>query len=49
MQGHLRLVILPIVYNAMSQKAGLRNSPLFRALHRCAEAAPPLVNRGSLS
>ncbi|GAB4823527.1 hypothetical protein N2152v2_010573 [Parachlorella kessleri] len=33
-QGHLRLVILPIVYNAMSQKAGLRNSPLFRALHR---------------
>lgn len=31
-QGHLRLVLLPIVYNAMALKEQLRQLPLFRAL-----------------
>ena len=31
-QGHLRLVLLPIVYNAMAQKRNLRSLPLFIAL-----------------
>jgi hypothetical protein len=31
--GHLRLVLLPIVYNAMSQKSELRTSVLFKRLH----------------
>lgn len=31
-QGHLRLVLATIVYNAMAQKACLRSLPLFRAL-----------------
>lgn len=33
-QGHLRLILLPIVYNAMAQKQKLRSTPFFRALHR---------------
>lgn len=32
MQGHLRLLLLPIVYNAMAMKDELRQLPLFRAL-----------------
>lgn len=32
-QGHLRLVILPIVYNAMAVRGDLRATALFRALH----------------
>lgn len=35
-QGHLRVVLLPIVYNAMSQRESLRATGLFQALHRCA-------------
>eukprot|EP00204_Picochlorum_oklahomense_P000599 CAMPEP_0118800452 /NCGR_PEP_ID=MMETSP1161-20130426/2345_1 /TAXON_ID=249345 /ORGANISM="Picochlorum oklahomensis, Strain CCMP2329" /LENGTH=434 /DNA_ID=CAMNT_0006728279 /DNA_START=129 /DNA_END=1433 /DNA_ORIENTATION=- len=33
-QGHLRLVLLPIVYNAMSCKEELRAHPLFPPLYR---------------
>lgn len=33
-QGHLRLVLVPIVYNALATHADARNSALFRALHR---------------
>ena len=33
-QGHLRLVILPIVYNALVSKSELREHPLFLALHK---------------
>ena len=33
-QGHLRLVLLPIVYNALVVRQDLRSTPLFRALHR---------------
>ena len=32
MQGHLRLVLLPIVYNAMAAKEAQRKLPLFHAL-----------------
>jgi hypothetical protein len=38
-QGHLRLVLAPIVYNAMAQKACLRALPLFRALCRVLRAS----------
>mmetsp|Transcript_14207 Transcript_14207/g.48975 ORF Transcript_14207/g.48975 Transcript_14207/m.48975 type:complete len:562 (-) Transcript_14207:193-1878(-) len=31
-QGHLRLVLLPIVYNALAQKDSLRNTKIFRAM-----------------
>ncbi|KAL6781567.1 hypothetical protein ACKKBF_B08540 [Auxenochlorella protothecoides x Auxenochlorella symbiontica] len=33
-QGHLRVVLIPIVYNALSQKSMLRSLGLFKALHR---------------
>ena len=33
-QGHLRLVLIPIVYNALAGRADLRTTPLFRTLHR---------------
>jgi hypothetical protein len=33
-QGHLRLVLLPIVYNALVDRAELHQSPIFLALHR---------------
>ena len=32
LQGHIRLALLPVVYNAMSTKETLRNTPLFIAL-----------------
>ena len=38
-QGHLRLVLLPIVYNAMAQKENLRALPLFAALQRAMRAS----------
>ena len=38
-QGHLRLVLATIVYNAMAQKAGLRALPLFRALSAAMRAS----------
>lgn len=38
-QGHLRLVLLPIVYNAMAQKETLRALPLFAALQRAMRAS----------
>eukprot|EP00850_Spirogloea_muscicola_P008850 SM000048S16562 [mRNA] locus=s48:418303:421271:- [translate_table: standard] len=38
-QGHLRLVLLPIVYNAMAQKPKLRAAPFFRTLHRALHAS----------
>ena len=38
-QGHLRLVLAPIVYNAMAQKACLRALPLYRALRRVLRAS----------
>jgi hypothetical protein len=46
-QGHMRLVLLPIVYNAMAQQERLRASPLFRALHAavCRSAYAPLVHQ----
>ena len=31
-QGHIRLILLPIVYNAMASKSELRDTPLFQAL-----------------
>ena len=34
LQGHLCLVLLPIVYNAMAQRSDLRITPFFKALHR---------------
>lgn len=39
MQGHLRLVLLPIVYNAMALKELLRQLPLFRALQAVLRAS----------
>lgn len=33
-QGHLRLVLAPIVYNALAQREDMHTNPLFRALHR---------------
>ena len=39
LQGHLRLVLLPIVYNAMAQKENLRALPLFAALRRAMRAS----------
>jgi hypothetical protein len=33
-QGHLRLVLIPIVYNALVAQEDLRSSPLFHALHK---------------
>lgn len=38
-QGHLRLVLLPIVYNALVTREDLRATPLFRALHRVMRAS----------
>ena len=38
-QGHLRLILLPIVYNAMAQRENLRSLPLFRALQRAMRAS----------
>ncbi|KAK9918110.1 hypothetical protein WJX75_001378 [Coccomyxa subellipsoidea] len=38
-QGHLRLVLLPIVYNAMALKELLRQLPLFRALQAVLRAS----------
>ena len=32
-QGHLRLVLVPIVYNALVSRHECRSTPLFRALH----------------
>ncbi|KAK2077833.1 hypothetical protein QBZ16_004681 [Prototheca wickerhamii] len=37
--GHLRVVLLPIVYNAMSQRESLRATGLFQALHRTIQAS----------
>lgn len=39
MQGHLRLLLLPIVYNAMAMKEELRQLPLFRALQSAMRAS----------
>eukprot|EP00897_Mesotaenium_endlicherianum_P001396 jgi/Mesen1/1284/ME000013S00769 len=33
-QGHLRLILLPIVFNAMAHKAKCRESPFFRELYQ---------------
>lgn len=33
-QGHLRLVLLPIIYNALAHHREMLNTPLFAALHR---------------
>eukprot|EP00890_Picochlorum_soloecismus_P002993 jgi/Picsp_1/3695/NSC_06532-R1_hypothetical protein CHLNCDRAFT_49352 [Chlorella variabilis] len=33
-QGHLRLVLVPIVYNALAMRSEFRDHPLFLALHR---------------
>jgi hypothetical protein len=38
-QGHLRLVLLPIVYNAMAQRADLRATPMFKAMHTALKAS----------
>ena len=38
-QGHLRLVLLPIVYNAMAAKENLRTLPLFIALQKAMRAS----------
>jgi hypothetical protein len=38
-QGHLRLVLIPIVYNALVAQEELRSSPLFHALHRAMRAS----------
>ena len=39
MQGHLRLILLPIVYNAMAAKENLRTLPLFVALQKAMRAS----------
>ncbi|CAL8465868.1 g5404 [Coccomyxa elongata] len=38
-QGHLRLLLLPIVYNAMAVKEELRQLPLFKALQSAMRAS----------
>lgn len=38
-QGHLRLILLPIIYNAMAAKENLRALPLFTALHQAMRAS----------
>eukprot|EP00850_Spirogloea_muscicola_P002382 SM000009S23511 [mRNA] locus=s9:416372:418590:+ [translate_table: standard] len=38
-QGHLRLILLPIVYSAMAQKKALRDMPFFHALHHAMRAS----------
>eukprot|EP00884_Botryococcus_braunii_P015843 jgi/Botrbrau1/2942/Bobra.0026s0013.2 len=38
-QGHLRLILLPIVYNAMSQKSQLRQLPLYAKLQAVMKAS----------
>ena len=38
-QGHLRLVLATIVYNAMAQKACMRSLPLFCALSAAMRAS----------
>lgn len=49
-QGHLRLVLLPIVYNAMASKEDLQNHPLFKPLHKAMKASSywPLLIKPSL-
>lgn len=46
-QGHLRLVLLPIVYNAMASKEELHGHPLFKPLHRAMKRSSywPLLTR----
>lgn len=39
LQGHLRLILLPIVYNAMAGKENLRALPLFIALQQAMRAS----------
>ena len=39
MQGHLRLILLPIVYNAMAAKESLWKLPLFIALQQAMRAS----------
>ena len=45
-QGHLRLVLVPVLYNALADQPMLQDTPLFRALHRTmfASGYAPLVN-----
>jgi hypothetical protein len=45
-QGHLRLILLPIVYNAMALKREMRALPLFLALEAALRASSyyPLLN-----
>mmetsp|Transcript_6454 Transcript_6454/g.22208 ORF Transcript_6454/g.22208 Transcript_6454/m.22208 type:complete len:273 (+) Transcript_6454:165-983(+) len=38
-QGHLRLVLLPIAYNAMSHQTKLRALPFFSAMHKALRAS----------
>lgn len=54
LQGHLRLVLLPVVYNAMQAKEELRATPLFSALSRAMRRStyfpllqPPAADSGS--
>lgn len=49
-QGHLRLVLLPIVYNAMASREELQTHPLFKPLHDAMQASSywPLVIKPSL-
>lgn len=48
--GHLRLVLLPIVYNAMASREELHSHPLFKPLHTAMKASSywPLVIKPSL-
>ena len=53
MQGHVHLVLLPVLYNALAwseQPAGLRDTPLFTALHgaMAASAYAPLCRCSAL-
>jgi hypothetical protein len=45
-QGHLRLILLPIVYNAMALKREMRALPLFLALEAALRSSSyyPLLN-----
>ena len=49
LQGHIRLALLPVVYNAMSAKETLRNMPLFTALDAAMRKSTyyPLLQRQS--
>ncbi|KAK3273161.1 hypothetical protein CYMTET_18587 [Cymbomonas tetramitiformis] len=49
--GHLRLVLIPIVYNAMVKRPQMRDTPFFRALHTALKASTyyPLLENPAMA